>query len=99
MTLSVPSAGNVNTFYVRNITEGLQIDLPKMSDPDRKGFVIYRRKAAEGQFTKLTELKSDEFSYLDTNTTKGEVYVYAIAVIGKDGTEGAPGISVNARRQ
>lgn len=101
VVFEMPSAdiASVNLFYVRNIENGLLISLPAVEEKGRNGYVIYRRKAAEGNFTKITTLKTGEFDYEDKDVEKNEIYVYTISVIGENGNEGNQGVSVSCRRK
>lgn len=101
VVFDMPSAdiASVNLFYVRNVENGLLISLPAVEEKGRNGYAIYRRKAADGNFTKITTLKTGEFDYEDKDVEKNEIYVYTVSVIGENGEEGNQGVSVSCRRR
>lgn len=97
--MPVADVSSVNLFYVRNTENGLLISMPAVTEKGRNGYVIYKRKAEEGNFTKLTTLNNDQFEFEDTNVEKDQIYVYSISVIGPDAVEGNQGVSVSCRRR
>lgn len=88
----------VNNFYVRNITGAVEISLPNMQFDDRKAYNIYRRDAANLNFSKLSTIAANTFVYKDVTAKSKQVYVYAITITNNDEREGERGKSISIRK-
>jgi uncharacterized protein len=88
----------VNIFYTRNVSEGIEISWPSIIYQNRKSYNIYRRLATEQDFTKVATVPSNTFLYVDKTGDGNKIYVYKISVTQNDGKEGEQGKSVSIRR-
>jgi hypothetical protein len=88
----------INLFYARNIDQGIKISIPAMTVSNRKQVVIYRRKANEDGYTKLTSLTANQFDYIDKSVEKNAIYVYALSIVLMDDREGNKGDAKSIRR-
>lgn len=87
----------MDVFYVRNVTEGINISWPEI-ETDRKAYNIYRREAGKDNFKKIASVDAKTFFYVDKTAKPGEVYVYAMSITENDNREGARGASISVRR-
>ncbi|MEA5402936.1 hypothetical protein VB776_08425 [Arcicella sp. DC2W] len=97
-SLAKPKIETVNEFYVRNVTAGVEVGLPEIVYSNRKGYTIYRRNAASGDFVKVHTMPSDSFVFTDEKIEKGQTYIYAISITENDGKEGEMGFSRSVSR-
>ncbi len=88
----------INTFYIRNLKDGVEVSLPAMQYDNRKSYNIYRREARTPSFTKIGSMPANTFIYDDKTTKANLVYVYAITITEKDDREGIIGKSISIRK-
>lgn len=94
MALPIPQ---VDLYYVRSITEGVQISLPTVINEGRNGYNIYRREATAEEFTKIGFIKEGDFTFLDKDVKDNVIYVYGISIVTNEDKEGARGKSISIR--
>ena len=82
-----PAPDPVFTFYVRNITEGVEVSWPGVSNGLREKYGIYRREAESDDFTKIGEVDQRGTLYVDTKVQNGAKYVYSVTAIEADDRE------------
>ncbi|MEL6987145.1 MAG: hypothetical protein AAGK97_04880, partial [Bacteroidota bacterium] len=81
----------INTFFVRNVTEGINISLPKMTSPSRKAYNIYRKSASENNYNKIATIDATTFEYIDRKVQNDQLYIYYITLVETDDREGPKG--------
>lgn len=59
----------------------------KGPEPDLDGYRVWRRLAAAGEFTLLTEAAIRETSFVDRSVESGRRYAYAVSALDKSGNE------------
>ena len=82
-----PAPDPVFTFYVRNLTEGIEVSWPGISNGLREKYGIYRREAESEDFTKIGEVDQRGTLYVDTKVQNGAKYVYSVTAIEADNRE------------
>ncbi len=88
----------VSDFSLKNVADGILISLPKVNYSNRKAYIIYRRKATEDTFEKVGILDNCNFELVDTNVQPNTNYVYAIAIVDRDGKEGSISVSKSIKK-
>ncbi|GAB3695992.1 hypothetical protein GCM10027592_18460 [Spirosoma flavus] len=81
ISLPLPEPDPIFTFYVRNITQGVEVSWPGIEDGKREKYGIYRREANTDTFTKIGEVNSQSTQFLDTQVRAGTKYVYSVTSI------------------
>ncbi|MFC5408595.1 fibronectin type III domain-containing protein [Larkinella bovis] len=81
LSLPRPDPDPVFTFYVRNISQGIEVSWPRINDGKREKYGIYRREATSDTFTKIGEASSQETQFLDPQVESGTKYVYSVTSI------------------
>lgn len=76
-----PAPDPVFTFYARNITQGVEVSWPGVSNGLRQKYGIYRRNADSDDFVKIGEADGSSNLFVDTQVNSGVKYVYSITAI------------------
>jgi len=63
------------------LKNGIELSWQKNREPDLLGYHVYRRKAGEREFKKLTESPLKKEIYLDTNVEVGQDYDYSVTAV------------------
>ena len=89
----------INEFSVRNVSNGIQISLPKITVDNRKAYNIYKKESNEKNYSKVISLNTKTFDFIDQDVEKNKLYVYYITLTETDDREGVKGKSKTIRRK
>ena len=87
ITLPTSAPEPVFTFYVRNITSGIEVSWPVTTTDARTKYAIYRRPAESETFARIGEVNSQTSLFLDTKVVGGKKYVYSVTSVETNGRE------------
>lgn len=81
LSLTQPAPEPVRTFYVRNISEGIEVSWPSLHVEQRERYGIYRREATQDEFMRIGEVAQPNTLFVDRQVQTGTKYVYSVSAI------------------